>query len=137
MNPTITRVDDLTVVDAAVDDYAALHADRRLHNLVIRHFTTGEEALAHLDAASTKLWLANMRLPDMTGVAFLELVRMRDRRRPILLVSDEYSADDELAARAAGASAYLCKPVNAAWLAMCRYAASRAATRKGLPRTLG
>jgi DNA-binding response OmpR family regulator len=58
----------------------------------------------------------NVKLPDMTGVALLKLMRRRLPRSTVFLVGDAYSAEDELAARAAGATAYVCKPPSAAWL---------------------
>jgi DNA-binding response OmpR family regulator len=137
MNSTERRIDDLVVVDANFDDYAPLLADERMHALPRRHYATGEEALRGFDPTSATLWLVNFRLPDMTGVGFLELVRRRVRRSPVFLVSDVYSPEDELAARAAGASAFLCKPVDAAWLRLCRSVVARSASRKGAPHSLG
>ena len=72
----------------------------------------------------------NVHLPDMTGMNFLSLVRRRLRRCSVFLVGDVYSAEDELAARLAGATAYVCKPVSPAWLETlqprCRSPAIRA-----------
>ena len=136
MNSIERRVDDLVVVDASIDDYAALFSDEQLQELPCRHFATGEEALQRFDPSLATLWMVNMRLPDMTGIGFLHLVRYRSRRCPVFLIGDEYVSEDELAARAAGASAYLCKPVNAAWLRLCRSAISRVALRRGVPNTL-
>jgi DNA-binding response OmpR family regulator len=130
------RIDDLVVVDASIDDYAALLSDRELQDLPVRHFSSGEEALQHFDPWLATLWMVNMRLPDMTGVGFLHLVRYRSRRCPVFLIGDAYLPDEEVAARAAGASAYLCKPVNASWLHLCRSAISRTALRAGAPHTL-
>jgi DNA-binding response OmpR family regulator len=136
MNSTERRVDDLVVVDASMDDYTALFSDEQLQDLPCRHFCTGEEALQRFDPSLATLWMVNMRLPDMSGIGFLHLVRYRSRRCPVFLVGDEYLPEEELAARAAGASAYLCKPVNVAWLRLCRSAVSRAAVRMGMPHTL-
>lgn len=137
MNRNECRVDDLVVVDAMIEDYAALLLDEQLQELPHRHFATGEAALRGVDPSLTTLWMVNMRLPDMDGVGFLGVVRNRNRRCPVFLVSDAYSPAEEVAARAAGASAYLCKPVDSAWLRLCRNAVSRAAIRKGMPQTLG
>jgi len=136
MNSIERRVDDLVVVDASMDDYTALFSDEQLQELPCRHFRTGEEALQRFDPSLATLWMVNMRLPDMSGIGFLHLVRYRSRRCPVFLVGDEYLPEDELAARAAGASAYLCKPVNVAWLRLCRSALSRAAVRQGKPHSL-
>ena len=136
MNATTRRVDDLIVVDPAPDDYAPLFLDERLHHTPCRQFASGEAALQQLDSSLATLWMVNMRLPDMTGVNFLELLRQRIRRCPVVLISDEHSLEDELEARAAGASAYLCKPVNGAWVRLCRDAISQPAQRRGAPQSL-
>jgi DNA-binding response OmpR family regulator len=141
MHATTRRVDDLVVVDPAPDDYSplagsGLSSHERTPPLTIRHFRTGEEALRAFDPTATTLWMANLKLPDMTGIALLELIRRRAHRYHIVLVGDVYSADDELAARAAGASAYLCKPVETSWLQLCRRAPPvRHVARKGASQT--
>lgn len=136
MKLTERRIDDLVVVDASIDDYAALFSDERLQELPCRHFATGEEALQRMDPWLATLWMVNMRLPDMSGIGFLNLVRYRSRRCPVFLIGDQYAPEDELDARSAGASAYLCKPANASWLHLCRSAVSRSALRDGVPHSL-
>jgi DNA-binding response OmpR family regulator len=130
-------IDEMIVVDASHDAYAALTADEHLQGLSWRHFATGDAVLRSTDASLHALWLVNMHLPDMEGVAVLALVRHRSRRCPVFLISDRYSPADEVAARVAGASAYLWKPTDAHWLRLCRHAVSRAALRKGMQPTLG
>ena len=137
MNSTERRVDDLVVVDASIDDYRELLSDERLMEFPRHYFATGEDALRRYDPSRSTLWMVNVRLPDMSGVGFLEFVRQRARRCPVFLIGDDYSPEDELAARAAGASAYLCKPVDSAWLRLCRNAVSRTALRHGAPQSLG
>jgi DNA-binding response OmpR family regulator len=121
-----SRANDVAIIDASIDDYSVFFSDEQLQKLPCRQFSTGEEALQQLDPLLATLWLVNMRLPDMSGIGFLHLVRCRSRRCPVFLVGDEYRPEEELAARAAGASAYLCKPVNAGWLRLCRSATTRA-----------
>jgi DNA-binding response OmpR family regulator len=127
---------DVIVVDASLDDYSLLVADDQLSPFAFRHFSTGEAALRGADLSWAALWLVNLKLADMEGVALLGLLRHRSRNSPLFLISNAYSADEEVAARAAGASAYLWKPADAAWLRLCRQAVSRAAVRKGMPHTL-
>ena len=137
MNANSCCTDDVIVVDASFEDYAMLFCDGQLQPLSLRHFSTGEAAVRGDDLSLAALWMVNMRLSDMEGVGLLGLVRKRNRRCPVFLVSDAYLPVDEAAARAAGASAYLCKPVDASWLHLCREAVSRVALRDGLPQTLG
>jgi DNA-binding response OmpR family regulator len=130
MKPATRSTDGLIVVDAKLDDYGVLIAAQREHDLRIKLFATGESALRAARASSVALWLINVRLPDMTGIHLLGLVRRRLRRCSVFLVGDTYSADDEVAARQAGATAYVCKPASAAWLESylprCRSPAIRA-----------
>ena len=131
MSSLVRRVDDLVIIDASIEDYAPLFSDDLIAELSCRHFSTGEEALQRFVPSDATLWIVNVRLPDMSGIGFLHLARCRSRRCTVFLVGDDYRSEDELAARAAGASAYLCKPVNAAWLRLYRSAVSRIAVREG------
>jgi DNA-binding response OmpR family regulator len=130
MNAIKRRSDDLLIVDARLDDYDALFAEYGWQDIRVSQFQTGERALQSAASTTTTLWLINVCLPDMTGIHLLGLVRRRLRRCSIFLVGDDYSAEDELAARLAGATAYVCKPASAAWLecylARCRWPAIRA-----------
>ena len=137
MNEITCCVDDLIVVDALLKDYEALFSDEQFQVLSWRHFATGEAAIRSADLSLDALWLVNMRLPDMEGVGLLGLIRDRSHRCPVFLVSDVYSPTDEVAARVAGASAYLWKPADANWLRLCRHTMDRVAVRKGMQPTLG
>jgi DNA-binding response OmpR family regulator len=111
-----SQVDYVVVADKKLDDYGPLVVELSERGVRIGLFSTGEEALRAAKGNAATRWVVNMKLPDMTGVALLKLVRRRMPRSTVFLVGDEYSADDELAARAAGATAYVCKPPSAAWL---------------------
>lgn len=137
MNDDMNMLEDLCVVDPSLAGYDALIAGEQLHSLARQHFATGEEALRSGDFAITALWLVNLRLPDMEGAAFLSLARQRVRRSSVFLIGDRYSPTDEMAARVAGASAYLWKPADEHWMTLCRHAIARAALRKGMQQTLG
>jgi DNA-binding response OmpR family regulator len=121
---------DLVVVDANCDEYDALAIALGERELEVRFYSTGGDALRAAGTFHAALWLVNIRLPDMTGVGLLKLIRQRMRRCSVMLVGDEYSPEDELAARLAGATAYVCKPASALCLtgvrARCRSPAIRA-----------
>jgi DNA-binding response OmpR family regulator len=110
-----SQVDYVVIADKKLDDYGALVVELSERGVRVGLFSTGEEALRAANGNPATLWVVNVKLPDMTGVALLKLVR-RLPRSTVFLVGDEYSAGDELAARAAGATAYVCKPPSAAWL---------------------
>ena len=123
------RLDDVVVVDANLKDYQPIIADLKARRARVNLFETGEEAVRTPGALPSTLWMVNMRLPDMPGTGFLTLVRRRFRRSSIFLVGDFYDAEDELAARSAGATAYVCKPATTAWLDGYSVRALRPATR--------
>lgn len=107
---------DLLVVDARAEDYDALHSPGALP-IALRFFPTGHDALVSLAQAGDAAWLVNAQLPDMTGIELLRLIRQRRPGAHVSLVDDAYSAVNELGARSAGATAYLCKPPQPSWLA--------------------
>ena len=111
-----SQLDYVVVADSKLDDYGPLVVELSEHGVRVRLFSTGEDALRAANSGAATLWVVNVRLSDMSGVALLKLVRRRLPRSTVFLVGDEYSADDELAARTAGATAYVCKPPNSMWL---------------------
>jgi DNA-binding response OmpR family regulator len=131
MSSITLGIDELVVVDARLADYDVLMADPALAALRVSRYATGEAALRSQAAASAALWLINMRLPDVSGVALLRAVARRTERPSIFLVGDVYSPEDELAARAAGATSYFCKPASAAWLEGYRQRIRAPAVRAG------
>jgi DNA-binding response OmpR family regulator len=126
------HLDDLIVVDANLNDYAGLLTEICRYELRVRLFSTGEDALRVAGARHATLWVVNIRLPDMSGISLLRLIRRRLRRSSIVIAGDTYSEEDELAARSAGATAYMCKPPTVAWLGAfqlrCREPAVRSVT---------
>jgi DNA-binding response OmpR family regulator len=111
-----SQVDYVVIADKNLDDFGPLVIELSERGVRVGLFSTGEDALRAANGNAATLWVVNVKLPDMPGVALLKLVRRRLPRSTVFLVGDEYSADDELAARAAGATAYVCKPPSAAWL---------------------
>jgi CheY-like chemotaxis protein len=62
------------------------------------------------------LFLVDLRLPDMDGVSLCKAIRKDDPHTPIIVCSGSTESADREAALAAGASAYLVKPVDPAAL---------------------
>jgi DNA-binding NtrC family response regulator len=115
MNPRRVSVTDLIVVDENCDEYLALAMALRADDVRVRLFVTGTDALRAIRTSPSMVWIINIRLPDMSGICFLELIKRRVRQSRVILVGDHYSAEDEVAARSAGATAYVCKPPSVAW----------------------
>jgi DNA-binding response OmpR family regulator len=133
MNSKTQNVDRIAIVDPAIDDYELLLAELESRAASVRVFVSGEEALLAVGKHPASLWIINARLPDMPGVELWELIRHRFPHASAFLVSNSYSVEDEVGARLAGATAYLCKPASVAWLdaplPRCRSPAIRASPR--------
>lgn len=131
MNITEQCLNDVIVVDAISGDYEQLIQELGGDCVRSAWYATGEDALRAASASASTVWIVNIRLPDMSGISFLRHLRRRTLHGHVLLVSDVYSADDERIARSAGATAYLCKPVQAVWLVGCRRRCRSTAIRAG------
>lgn len=72
----------------------------------------GNEALGMVQAGSYDLILSDWNMDGMSGFELLKLVRAEERtaKVPFILVTAESKPENILAAKAAGASAYLLKP---------------------------
>ncbi len=116
MNATPRPAADLIIVDRRPGDYAKLIHDAEASLLDVYFFSSGEAALRATCAASSTVWMINTRLPDVAGVDLLQEISRRSRKSVVYLVGDAYSPQEELAARTAGATFYVCKPASIAWL---------------------
>lgn len=128
---------DVLIVDPRPEDYERLALAAAERDLVVRKTRLGQRALELASQSAVALWLTNITLPDMSGLELIELIRARRPDAPCLIIGDSYASQDEIAARTAGASAYLVKPIDPAWLRLSRGAIARAAIRKGAPTSLG
>lgn len=105
----------VAVVDPRPGDYRVL-LDAPLSAAVRWEFLScGRDALRLSRAEQIDLWVIHLVLPDMTGLELCTMLRARLCRPAIYIVSDEYCAEDERAARARGASLFGCKPIQPWW----------------------
>jgi DNA-binding response OmpR family regulator len=137
MNTNQQDRDDVIVVDPNRDDYAALLLEWQRDGLRCNQFVVGEDALKRARPAPRALWLVSTRLPDISSVDLLAILRRKGCRATFFLIGDGYSPADEFAARLAGASAYVCKPATREWLdalhPRCRSPATSAGTTTYIP----
>ena len=75
--------------------------------------TDGNEALSKLDERLYGLVVSDWNLQNMTGLDLLRIIRERGSKVPFVMVTAETRAEIVLAARDAGVSGYLVKPINA------------------------
>lgn len=78
--------------------------------------SSGREALRLAEARPPILWLINPRLSDMPGLDLVEMLRQFSPQATYCVVGDTYDSDDERAARRSAVHAYLCKPLQPAWV---------------------
>ena len=109
-------IDEVIVVDPQFRDYRQMFHGASDRGQSVRMLSRGDDALRLKGVTGNEVWLINYRLPDMSGVDLLELVRQRNPKASVLLIGDEYDTEDELDARSAGATAHVCKPADGSWL---------------------
>ena len=115
MNENHGLEDVICAVDGDADAYRLLFACLD-DNLTTVMATSGREALRLAAARSPTLWLINLKLPDMSGVDLIDMLRQLIACSTVCLVGDQYSADDERTAHRTGTHAYLCKPLEPSWV---------------------
>ena len=109
------------VIDAMPSDYIELVASSAGDGLRFRFLQSGRAALRISRPSSVDLLIVNVHLPDMSGFDLCEMLQSQFADVPVYLVSDQYCAEDELRARSIGATLYVCKPLQPAWISsLCR-----------------
>jgi len=73
---------------------------------------SGRSALRMPPQPDDLLWLINSQLPDISGCELFEMLRDRFHGVPVIIVADRYSIEEERSACRAGATLYLCKPLD-------------------------
>jgi two-component system, chemotaxis family, chemotaxis protein CheY len=122
---------DVLVVDQDRSQFQLLADAIGEAGYLFHHAIDGYGALQLTSARPSRLWLANMQLSDTPGVELLKIIKAKRPNVPFYLLSDDYSVADELAARAAGATGYLNKPVDESWIELCLATLSRRTVRAG------
>jgi CheY-like chemotaxis protein len=105
--PLIMVVDD----DSEVLELCDMLLDRAGYDRVLAN--SGEEAVSLLEAHTPSLMVLDLNMPGMDGWSVAALVRKHERtaRIPILVMTG-ITRDVENAARRAGATAFVLKPID-------------------------
>ena len=117
----MTSLSPLVVVEDNDEDFEALSRVLRettSYEGVVR-YQTGEEAIAGLMASERPaIVILDLNLPGVQGLDVLRWVKKEPRRRivPVIVLSGSHRQEDIDAAYAAGANAYVSKPLDYAEL---------------------
>ena len=100
---------DIFIIEDDPDYAELLHYQlRRLSGPRIRHFETGEEALAHLDEAPHLVFL-DIVLPGLSGLDVLRQIKQAQPELPVAIVSAQTNVNVALEAMRLGAYDYVTK----------------------------
>jgi two-component system chemotaxis response regulator CheY len=74
----------------------------------------GKAGLAQLEKYTPSLIISDLNMPEMNGLEFIRTLRRHPRlaQVPVLMVTTELSEEMKAAGRAAGATAWLTKPLQ-------------------------
>jgi two-component system chemotaxis response regulator CheY len=100
-----------------VDDAATVRMYHReileAAGYVVAEAINGIEALEKALAGEFALYVVDVNMPKLDGYAFLRELRTQDQEQsPVIMISTEAETTDHQRAYAAGANAYLVKPVK-------------------------
>ncbi|MGL4513077.1 MAG: sigma-54-dependent transcriptional regulator [Lacipirellulaceae bacterium] len=100
----------------SIDDDRAVHhvISRTLgaRGIEVRVAFSAQEGLALIEQTNPDTVLLDVRLPDMSGLEALKLIRQRDPRLPVILVTGSGSSDTAIESMKLGAFDYLHKPID-------------------------
>lgn len=128
-SPSGSRPSILVVEDNLVN-FQVVKSILENHTRAIAHAENGAAALARLDAERFDVIFMDMHMPVMDGLSATREIRAAKAdwsQTPIIFVTAAASAEDEGAAFASGADAFIAKPVKAATLLRALSAAAQKA----------
>jgi len=102
----------VVIVDPDPSDCLAMFRDRAGVGFQLHVLSSGRGALRFASTVPGALWLVNTRLPDMSGLELYHMLRPRLSGAAVLMVSDEYSVQEELQVCSLGNTTYLAKPLD-------------------------
>jgi DNA-binding NtrC family response regulator len=117
---TITGIGRKTLSLCVLDDESD-QVELTTHRVLKAGFTASgttdpEEALQQIRMGNCRVVLADLKMPKMDGMAFLEKALQLDPGMYVILITGFYSVDSAISAVKLGAYDYLCKPLDFARL---------------------
>jgi FixJ family two-component response regulator len=106
----------IAIVDDDPSVLRALARMLRARALEPRTFGSAREFLASLTTAFPECLIADLQMPEMTGLELQHRLNREDIRIPTIIITAHYEAGIRKRCEAAGAVAFLAKPVQDAVL---------------------
>jgi DNA-binding response OmpR family regulator len=111
---------NILVVDPEQSGYDGLLRAAAAEGCEICFLATGRAVLRQKHEMRSDLLTVNVELPDFSGFDLVEMMQPFCRDATVLLVADQYAAEDEVRALELGIGSYLCKPLEGSVLYECR-----------------
>ena len=109
---TIVNMDPILIVDDEPDTCAMLSAVLRRNDYAVDTAANGAEALEKVRNASFSLVIADVRMPEITGLDVLERLKADYPAVPVIMMTGYGSVNDAVKAMQKGAADYLLKPFS-------------------------
>src|SRR5262249_17804425 len=113
MNPSILVVDDEPTIQQLLEGFLADQGYR------VATVGSGREALARIEAQQFDVVVADVRLPDVSGLAALERSRSANPATAVVLMTGHATLETAVEALRKGAGDFLLKPFRLEDLARC------------------
>lgn len=89
---------------------------RKVPGLKVVTAVDGKDGLEKMKAIAPSLVLTDVNMPNMTGLELVAAIREFDKVIPIVVITTKGDPGDSDKGLAAGANAYITKPINGAQL---------------------
>jgi len=93
-------IKDVVTLNLELEDYEVISTD------------SGKDALQLYDQQHFDLIILDVMLPDISGLQVCEVIRLKDKNIPVIIVSAKDTSTDRIAGLKFGADDYLVKPFN-------------------------
>ncbi len=106
------KIGKILVVDDDTYLLIAIHQTLTMHGYEVDSFSTPAEALASLSSGVYLAVIADIKMPLIDGLEFLQRTRVQDRDLPVIMVTGHGDVDMAVKAMKNGAYDFLEKPVD-------------------------
>src|ERR1700684_3654023 len=102
----------ICILDDEADHVELIARRRGAAGFPVAGTTSAQEALQKVRSGSCRVVVADLKMPGMDGLAFLEKALQCDPGMYVILVTGFYAVDTAIKASKHGAYDYLCKPID-------------------------